>query len=56
MSEKKWALRDGRPVCRNCGSLLKPIDEPAGLKCDKCGSAYPLTDLELAELTFDLSD
>ena len=56
MAEKKWVVRDGRPRCRNCSSLLHPVDEPTGLKCDNCGSMYPLSDEELAELTFDLSD
>ena len=56
MSEKKWAVRDGRPRCKNCGSLLQPVDEPLSLKCASCGRTYPLTDEELAELTFDLSD
>jgi DNA-directed RNA polymerase subunit M/transcription elongation factor TFIIS len=56
LAEKKWVVRDGRPRCRNCSSLLHPVDEPTGLKCDNCGSMYPLSDEELAELTFDLSD
>jgi len=56
LSEKKWAVRDGKPRCRNCGSLLQPVDEPLALKCMSCGRTYPLTDKELAELTFDLSD
>ena len=56
MSEKKWALREGKPRCKNCDSVLKPVDEPAGLKCPICGQVYPLTERELSDLTFDLSD
>jgi len=56
LPEKKWAVRDGKPRCKDCGSLLKPVDEPTGLKCDGCGRVYPLSEAELAELTFDLSD
>jgi DNA-directed RNA polymerase subunit M/transcription elongation factor TFIIS len=56
LAEKKWVVRDGKPRCRNCNSLLSPVDEPTALKCHSCGSMYPLSDEELAELTFDLSD
>ena len=56
MSEKPWAVRDGKPRCRKCGSLLKPVDEPVSLKCVPCGSVYPLTDDDLKALTFDLMD
>ena len=56
MSEKKWVVRDGKPRCRNCDALLQPVDEPLALKCVNCGRTYALTDNELAELTFDLSD
>lgn len=56
MPEKKWMLRDGRPHCRECGGRLKPVDEPAGLKCSSCGRMYVLTEEELADLTLDLSD
>ena len=56
LPEKKWMLRDGRPHCRECGGRLKPVDEPAGLKCSSCGQMYVLTEEELADLTLDLSD
>ena len=56
MPEKKWAVKDGKPRCKDCDSLLQPVDEPPALKCASCGRTYPLTDNELAELTFDLSD
>jgi len=56
LSEKKWVVRDGKPRCRNCDALLQPVDEPLALKCVNCGRTYALTDNELAELTFDLSD
>ena len=56
LPEKKWAVRDGKPRCRHCDSLLQPIDEPLSLKCASCGWTYQLTEDELAELTFDLSD
>jgi len=56
LSEKKWAVREGKPRCKNCDFLLQPVDEPLALKCVSCGRTYPLTDSELDELTFDLSD
>ena len=56
LSGKKWVVRDGKPHCKNCDSLLQPVDEPLALKCESCGITYLLTDNELAELTFDLSD
>ncbi len=56
MSDKKWTVKEGKPRCRNCGSLLRPVDEPAGLRCVNCELSIPLSDAELAELTFDLSD
>ena len=56
LSEKKWVVRDGMPRCKKCHSLLQPVDEPPALKCTGCGRSYRLTESELAELTFDLSD
>jgi DNA-directed RNA polymerase subunit M/transcription elongation factor TFIIS len=56
LSEKKWVVRDGKPRCKHCGSLLQPVDEPLALRCVSCGHTYLLSDDELAELTFDLSD
>ena len=56
MSEKKWVLKEGKPRCGFCNSLLRPVDEPTGLKCESCGQVYPLSEEELAQLTFDLSD
>jgi hypothetical protein len=49
-------LKDGKPCCRSCGSLLKPVDEPASLKCASRGRAYPLTEDDLKALVFDLMD
>ncbi|HUH82954.1 MAG TPA: hypothetical protein VLX33_03620 [Nitrososphaerales archaeon] len=56
MSEKKWVVRDGKPRCTNCGSILQPVDEPMALKCLGCGRSFQLSDSELAELAFNLSD
>ena len=56
MSEKKWVVKDLRPYCRFCDSLLRPVDEPLALRCPNCGREYLLSEDELAELTFDLSD
>jgi len=56
LPEKKWALKEGKPRCKSCNSLLHPVDEPPGLRCSTCEQVYPLTEQELAELTFDLSD
>ena len=56
MPEKPWTLKDGKPCCRNCGSLLKPVDEPVSLKCVSCGRVYPLTEDDLKMLMFDLMD
>ena len=56
LSEKPWVLKDGKPCCRNCGSLLKPADEPVSLNCGSCGRAYLLTEDDLKALMFDLMD
>ena len=56
MPEKKWKIRDGKPCCRSCNSLLKPIDEPVSLKCIGCGETYLLTEDDLKALMFDLMD
>ena len=56
LPRKPWTLKDGKPCCMNCGSLLKPVDEPVSLKCTGCGRAYPLTEDDLKALMFDLMD
>lgn len=56
MPEKPWVLKDGKPCCRHCGSLLKPVDEPASLICSECGRVYSLTEEDLKALMFDLMD
>lgn len=56
MPERPWTLKDGKPRCSSCSSLLKPIDEPLSLKCANCGRVYPLTEDDLKALMFDLMD
>jgi DNA-directed RNA polymerase subunit M/transcription elongation factor TFIIS len=56
LSERPWILKDGKPRCRSCGSLLKPVDDPVSLKCVSCGAVYPLTEDDLKALMFDLMD
>lgn len=56
MPERPWTLRDGKPCCRSCDSLLRPVDEPVSLKCLSCGRVYPLTEDDLKALMFDLMD
>lgn len=53
---KSWAVKDGKPCCTNCGSLLKPVDEPVALRCANCQRVYPLTEDDLKALMFDLMD